>query len=401
MRTRLRLLPSLLSILLGACAGVPSQTPRHPVGETPPPAVVEPSVAPAIGEPASPPPPDDVWARLRGSFAMAGCDADPAISSWAKRYTRHPKQFEDQLQAALPRLVYVQQVASRYNVAGEFVLLPWVESHFRPAPAGKRHRSAGMWQLMPVTAGAMGLRIDGHYDGRLDVPAATHAVMKLLEQYHDQFHDWRVADYAYNAGEFTVRKIIRSHGMPADRPTIPDWPVRKVTREHLTKLLAMACVVREPGRFHVRLPSLPDEKRLVKTDIPHSMPVARAADHAGMSVDALKHLNAAFRSDTIDADAASYLLLPASHARQFRDALLEPSGNAVGDERLASTANDAVAGLAPSAKTGPRTHTVKRGDSLWQIARDYSIDVGQLQRWNQLRGRTLKPGQVLQVSAPN
>jgi membrane-bound lytic murein transglycosylase D len=401
MRTRLRLLPALLSILLGACAGVPSQVPQQPATETPPPAIVEPVVTPAISEPVLAPS-LDVWDRLRGSFAMAGCDADPAILSWAKRYTRHPKQFESQLQAVLPRLVYVQQVASRYDVAGEFVLLPWVESHFRPVPASKRHRSAGMWQLMPVTAGTLGLRIDGHYDGRMDVPAATHAVMKLLEQYHERFHDWRVADYAYNAGEFAVRKIIRHHGMPVDQPTIPNWPVRKVTREHLTKLLAMACVVREPGRFHVELPSLPGEQHLVKTDIPHSMPVARAADHAGMSVDALKHLNAAFRSDTIDADAASYLLLPASHARQFREALLEPlPGSAIDGAPLASTADDAAAGHAPNADSTRRTHTVKSGDSLWQIARDYSVGIDQLQRWNRLRGHTLQPGQVLQVSAPN
>lgn len=319
MRKSLRYLPPLLSILLGACASMPS--PRQPAVESPPPApTTEPAAKPATGEPA-PAPQANIWERLRGSFAMADCDADPAIMAWASRYTRSPKQFESQLRAVLPRLAYVQQVADEYDVAGEFVLLPWVESHFRPAPTGKRHHSAGMWQLMPVTAGAMGLRIDGRYDGRLDIPAATHAVMKLLEQYHEQFHDWRVADYAYNAGEFSVRRIIRNHGMPAEQPVIPDWPVRKVTREHLVKLLAMACVVREPERFHVSLPSLPGEDRLVKTSIPHSMPIAQVANHAGMPVDALKQLNPAFRGNLIDTDAASYLLLPASHAQQFLEAM--------------------------------------------------------------------------------
>ena len=320
MSMRIRPLPLALSILLSACAGMPSQAPApsppQPVPEPPAAAVVAPEATPPpVDEPAAPPT-TDVWEKLRGSFAMADCDADPAVMQWASRYTRHPQQFESQLQAVLPRLTYVQQIASEYEVAGEFVLLPWVESHFRPIPA-RKHLPAGMWQIMPVTAGAMGLRVDGHYDGRLDLPAAAHAVMKLLQQYHDQFHDWRLADYAYNSGEFAVRKIIRKRGMPSEQPTIPDWPVRKVTRDHLVKLLAIACVVREPERFNVSLPTLPDNRRLVKTAIPHSMPMARAADHAGMSVDALKQLNAAFRSDMLDADAASYLLLPANHARQF------------------------------------------------------------------------------------
>jgi len=400
MRQHARWLPLLLSALLSACAGMPSHAPRPPTVETSPATIPSPEITPPTVEQAAPAPAADVWDRLRSSFAMPGCDADPAVLAWARRYTRHPQQFESQLQAVLPRLVYVQQVAERYDVAGEFVLLPWVESHFQPAPI-RRHRPAGMWQIMPVTAGAMGLRVDGHYDGRLDVPAAANAVMKLLEQYHEQFHDWRVAAYAYNAGEYTIRKMIRAHGMPAERPAIPHWPVRKVTREHLTKLLGIACVVREPDRFNVSLPTLPDEQHLVQTGIPHSMSITRAANHAGMSVDALKHLNPAFRSNTIDANAAPYLILPARHARQFRDALLEHASNAGDGELLAGVNPSVAASPAPDANAARKTHTVKRGDSLWQIARDYSVDIGQLRRWNRLSGHTLRPGQTLTVSAPN
>ncbi|HEV2680336.1 MAG TPA: transglycosylase SLT domain-containing protein [Rhodanobacter sp.] len=395
-----RLLPLALSILLTACASMPSQTPNPPI-KTSPSALVTPAITPPVIAPLAPPPSGDAWDHLRSSFAMSDCDADPAVLAWARRFTQNPEQFESQLQEVLPRLVYVQQVATQYDVAGEFVLLPWVESHFQQV-AVRRQQPAGMWQIMPVTAGAMGLRVDGRYDGRLDVPAAAHAVMKLLKQYHDQFHDWRVADYAYNAGEFSIRKIVRKYGMPADKPVIPHWPVRSVTREHLTKLLAIACVVRQPARFNVSLPMLPDEQQLVQVKITRSMPMTRAADHAGISVDTLKNLNAAFRSDMIDADAASYLLLPVSHVQQFRDALLEQPVTTVVDDRMASAADHTTAALPPAAPATPqKTHTVKPGDSLWQIAHRYSVDVTQLQRWNHLQGRVLKLGQVLQVSGAN
>ncbi|MFC5580151.1 transglycosylase SLT domain-containing protein [Rhodanobacter terrae] len=396
MRRHLRPLPLLLPFLLAACAGAPTRSPHQPAVEPPTTALAAPGieVKPPIDKP-SISPSTDVWDQLRGSFAMADCDADPSVQTWARRYTQNPKQFEERLQQALPRLTYVQQVAAQYDVAGEFVLLPWVESHFQSPPI-RRRQPAGMWQIMPVTAGAMGLRVDGHYDGRLDIPAAAHAVMKLLKQYHDQFHDWRVVDYAYNAGEFSVRKIIQKHGMPADEPAIPKWPVRKVTREHLAKLLAVACVVREPARFNVSLPTLADEEHLVQVKIAHSMPLARAADHAGMSVDTLKNLNAAFRGNMIDADASSYLLLPASHVQQFSDSLLrQPPTADVG--RDSSTSKAAVAS-SPAPTAQPKTHTVRRGDSLWQIARDYSVDMTQLQRWNHLNGNTLKLGQMLRVN---
>ena len=320
---------------------------------------------------------------------MADCDSDPAVEAWARRFTHDPRGFESQLQAVLPRLVYVQKVAARYNVPGEFVLMPWVESHFRPLP-GKRHRPAGMWQIMPVTAGAMGLRVDGHYDGRMDIPAAANAVMKLLSQYHDQFSDWRVADYAYNAGEFSIRRIIRKHGMPPLQPTIPDWPVRHVTRTHLTKLLGIACVVRDPSRFHVTLPTLPDEQHLVKVDIPHSMPLTRAADHAGLSTDVLQKLNSAVRDGQLDNDVVSYLMLPASHAEQFKDATHDISTDSPNISQL----DDGLVG-----KPRPnQIHTVRKGDSLWTIARDYHVKVAELKRWNHLGKTTLRPGQHLRIA---
>lgn len=381
----------LLVLLLGACARVPSVPPSSPTSPPlPASAVVTSAAIPTRATPA-PVASVNVWDRLRASFDMPGCDADPAVLAWASRYTRHPQQFEKQLQSVMPRLVYVQQVAEQYDVAGEFVLLPWVESHFRPVGAGAQRRSAGMWQIMPVTAGAMGLRINDHYDGRLDVPAATHAVMKLLEQYHKQFGDWRVVDYAYNAGEFAIRRVIRKHGMPSSQPTIPEWPLHKVTRDHLTKLLAIACVVREPDRFQVSLPSLPGDQRLVREQLTRPMSFERAARHADMSVEVLKRLNSAHHGDVIQPRNTAYLLLPAKHAQQFREALPEDDHNP-----LAGATNTDVVTDAP--RTTRKTHTVRAGDSLWQIARDNKTKVSLLQRWNGLDGGVLKPGQVLVVT---
>ncbi len=327
---------------------------------------------------------------------MPDCNADPSIVEWATRYTRNSELFEKTLRQALPRLVYVQHVASQYRVAGEFVLLPWVESHYRPVPA-REHHAAGMWQIMPITARSLGLRVDRHYDGRLDMPVATHAVMKLLEQYHDRFHDWRVADYAYNAGEFRLRKLIREHGMPADEPVIPDLPVHRITREHLIKLLAVACVIREPERFQVSLPILPDTERLVQTRVAHSMTVARAADLAGMSVQALRRLNSAFGGDKIDVGAAPYLMLPASHADRFR-ATVEASSNMEADDSAVQTAT-ASNGTAGSGHQH-ETHVVRSGESLWQIARDYSTSVTHLEQLNGLSDeQAIQPGQVLELDS--
>jgi len=394
-----RLLPVALTLVLTGCVTAPSQKTHHPVVTMPLPADGSRMLPPSETAPQAQ---ADEWQRLRSRFAMADCAADPAITAWAHAYTRNPRQFENQLSAALPRLMYVQQVADQYGVAGEFVLLPWIESHFQPVPGRHRNQPAGMWQIMPATAGAMGLRVDDNYDGRLDVPAATHAVMKQLQRYHRQFNDWRLADYAFNTGEFAVRKLVKKHGAPAEVPAIPALPVHRATREHLSKLLAIACVVREPARFGVTLPVLSPERQLVKVPVDQSLSITQAASHAGMPVDRLKHLNAAFRSDIIDANAASYLMLPARHVSQFRAALVNETSSATADadrgqgtSLSAGSADSHQPSATPPAP--PRHHTVRVGDSLWRIARHYSVSVDELQRWNHLRGQSIKPGMVLEV----
>lgn len=45
-----------------------------------------------------------------------------------------------------------------------------------------------------------------------------------------------------------------------------------------------------------------------------------------------------------------------------------------------------------------RVHTVRRGESLWSIARQHDVSVTQLQAWNRLHGETIRPGASLYVA---
>ncbi|GLQ48720.1 LysM peptidoglycan-binding domain-containing protein [Dyella flava] len=424
MRPTQRLLPVVLGSLLAACATPPTTNTSHtPITVTPTPA---PAPAPAAAPAPAPAPAaqDDssasqtdttaVWDKLRNSFAMSDCDADPQIMVWAHRYTQNPQRFEAQMSSALPQLIYVQQIAQKYDVAGEFALLPWVESQYRPVPA-HRNLPAGIWQIVSSTAHVIGLHSDHSYDGRLDTAASTDSVMRMLHDYYGNLHDWRLVDYAFNRGEFGMQKLVQQHGLPPDEPAIPKLPVPRVTREHLTKLLAISCVVREPERFNVELPTLAADQHLETVEVHHGMTLSKAATNAGMDADALKQLNPALLTDTVNADAPGHLLLmPHRNAEQLRTAMqlandqdmtasLSNTGNHSPDlgvfaDNAAPSADDATPST-PSAHH-VRTHTVRSGESLWQIAKNYSTSVSKIERLNNLRGKPLKPGQVLKLDAP-
>lgn len=411
-----RLLPVALASLLTACAtppvNKPATTPTK-IATPSSPLEIAPSSSPSVVNVPTTPSEEatsSVWDKLRGSFAMSDCDADPQIMTWARRYTQSPQRFEAQMKEALPQLVYVQQAAEKYDVAGEFVLLPWVESQYRPVP-GHRNLPAGMWQLVQSTAHVMGLHVDHRYDGRLDTSASTDGVMRMLRDYHNELHDWRLVDYAFNRGEFGVRRLVQQHGMPPDEPAIPKLPVPRVTREHLTKLLAISCVVRDPSRFNVELPSLPADQHLETVEVSHGMTLSTAADHAGMQPDTLKRLNPALQGNSLNTDANAHLLLPHRNAELFRSAMQTADGQnmtasvssdaslpGIYADNATDTSDDNTAQADPPKHI--RTHVVRSGESLWQIAHHYSVSVSTLERLNQLHGKPLKPGQVLKIDPP-
>lgn len=376
--------------LLTACSTPPTR-PVVPATPTPPtvPAPAVSSLAPAQPAPVAKPPPD-VWQRLRASFVMADCIA-PAVRR-AQRETRYPRGFEKQLKRALPAIDYVQRQVQAQDIAGEFALLPWVESHFREV-APRRHRAAGMWQIMPITARALDLKVTRGYDARLDKTVSTPAALGLLRKYHQRWHDWRLADMAYNTGASRMRRILRAHGMPPATPVIPDLPVSRITRQHLTRLLAIACIVRQPERFHVTLPSLPDEARLQAVTLPVPTNLKQVARLAGLSWKQLHTLNAGYRGHITPANSPRTLLLPAAAADTLQQAI---AAGKLTDRSRVAKAHD---GAGPMGI--PNNYTVVAGDSLWKIAHHYGLDVGQLLQWNGLdQDSLLQPGQVLWLGPP-
>jgi membrane-bound lytic murein transglycosylase D len=122
---------------------------------------------------------------------------------------------------------------------------------------------------------------------------------------------------AYNTGEFRIRRMLRQHGLPPASPLIPDLPVGRTTRRHLTKLLAIACVVREPQRFDVHLPSLDPAQRLQVVELPVRMSLQQVAQLSALPLARVAALNAGYRAGYLPTTGPWRVLLPAAHATQL------------------------------------------------------------------------------------
>lgn len=398
MRSRAALL--LLPVLLAACQlPVKPAPPESPAGETAGTATAEAQDAPAKAaapvatvadatatatEPEALYDPIDtggeLFDHLASRFRSPVCIKGDANRGWRKRYAGHPEAFARHIEDVLPLMAYVAAEVDKRGLPAEFVLIPIVESWYRPQAIGPGG-PAGMWQMIASTARNHGIRIQSGYDGRLSPVASTDAALDYLVALSARFEgDWRATAMAYNAGEYRVERAFRSNGHrdASGERKLPQG-LSRITYDYIAKLRALACLIAEPGRQDLALPREAHFVPLVRLPLP---PRASTLDQAALALVAdareLRRLNPAYRGGRIVNGAPREILVPAVPATLLAAESLPP---------------------APAAGTAdPRSHRVDSGDTLSGIARQYGVSLRQLYRLNGLTGRSvLQVGQDIQV----
>ncbi len=395
----------------------------------------------------------DLFDRIRSGFQLPDVDKR-AIDQQLGYYANNPAYLERVFGRAELYLHHIVQETEARGMPMELALLPVVESAFEPyAMSGAR--AYGLWQFIPGTGKRFGLDQNWWYEGRRDVVASTRAALDYLQYMHDEFFDdWLLAIAGYNCGEYCVQRAVKANraaGLPVDF-----WSLKlpAETRAYVPKLLAMARLMANPEQFGIAFSSIPNEAYFARVDTGGQVDIKVAAELAGITPEELYELNPGFHRWATPPAGPHYLLVP----RDTVDALREGLAQLTPDERLGVVrhtvkAGESVASLAAQYKTqatalrdlnnlgngplvvgtvvrvpsgvatlpakvmraaaridGPATrgrttrrpvvHVVRRGDSLWRIARRNGTDVRTLARLNGIGpGATLRTGQKLIVNS--
>jgi len=397
-----------------------------------------------------------LWQRLRRGFALL--DA-PGVVDHAEGMARieAERRWFERNQAYLDRtaerarlyLFDVVEEAERRRLPLELALLPVVESAFQPLAVSRSH-AVGLWQFVPATGRLYGLAQTWWYDGRRDVWAATRAAFDYLEKLNGVFEgDWLLALAAYNWGEGNVQRAVRRNrraGEPTDF-----WSLRtpRETRAYVPRLLAIAAIVAEPARYGLRLMPIANEPYFERVRVGRQIELALAARLAGVDFDELYALNPGHKRWATPPDGPHDLLVPVAHAERLRRELASlPAGHLVRWRRHRIRRGETLGGIAmryrttvsvlrelnslrgtliragadlvvPAPGAGPApdatarlaradssggpedgtaVHRVRRGDTLWDIARRYRVSTDALAAWNGIgRDDLLHPGQQLKV----
>ncbi len=397
--------------------------------------------------------PGDIWDRIRAGYQLDR-STNKRVEQQLKWYAKHPQYINRVAKRGERYLYHIVESVEAKGLPMELALLPVVESAFDPF-AYSHGRASGIWQFIPGTGKMWGLKQNWWYDGRRDIVASTNAALLYLDKLNTRFDgDWLHALASYNSGSGNVSKSIRKNrkkGKPTDFWNL-DLP--RETEAYVPKLIALAILIGNPEKYGLSLHSIADEPYFAEVETGSQIDLAQAAELADLSMDTLYHLNPAFNRWATDPKGPHSLLIPVNNATRFKENLSKiPERDRVTWERYTIRNGDTLSTIADqykisirslkainninnsfiragktlmvpvaaadvhhysqsldqrlhnrrslSSKTANGTrvdHHVKKGDSVWTIARRYKVSTRQVARWNNMAPTDpIYPGQTLAI----
>ncbi|MGD8291988.1 MAG: LysM peptidoglycan-binding domain-containing protein [Desulfobacterales bacterium] len=341
---------------------------------------------------------------------------------------------------------YRDKIVTALQEAGlpqELSWLPLIESGFK-VNALSRSRALGMWQFIPSTGYKFGLSRDKFVDQRMDPERSTRAAIEYLKELHRIFGDWSTVLAAYNCGEGRVLRLIRSQNINyLDNFWDLYQRLPRETARYVPRFLATLHILNNPETYGLDKvsvdPPLEYEKVLVNKQV-HLKNVAKSL---GIDKKRLKALNPELRYQIVPGENYSLNVppgkgqmlltkidqIPVSHppqrayvyhrvrhgeslsviARRYRTSVrkimrannMRRSNYIVAGKRIKIPQRGYMTKPAQAyqkPKNGQAVrHRVRKGDSLYIIAKKYGTTTKRIQDLNNLRTTILHKGQVLTI----
>jgi len=359
-------------------------------------------------------------ARLKSLPTVIPMDYNELVGKFIKMYVVLKR---DQLTRMLPRTDHYfrifEETLDRYGLPMELKYLPVMESAL--IPHAKSDNGAGLWQLPYGTARMYGLEANSFIDERFDPVLSTEAAVQHLRNLYSKYRDWQTVIAAFNCGEGTVNKAIRTSGgrkkYSEIAPFLPD-EAQSYVPLYTAAVYAM---------------SYYPEHNLVKHDAPYNfyatdtirvripIDLKEAATYIGMPLEELQFLNPAVKRNVVPRMPNGFpITLPVSKIDDFGSFLAGKS--AAKTEIIINNGNIEQRVKLPESSVwnfqmdeygleyapvkideGPTItvkYTVKDGDVLGVIAENYDCTVDELKRWNRLPNNKLTTGQILSIRVP-
>lgn len=341
-----------------------------------------------------------------------------------------------------------EEALDYYGLPLELKYLPVIESALEPkakSPAG----AVGLWQFMLATGKRYDLKVNSLIDERQDPYKSSWAAARYLRDLYKIYRDWNLVIAAYNCGPTNVNKAIhRANGVRDYWTIYPYLPSE--TRGYVPAFIAANYIMNYYCEHNIcpmktKIPITTDTVTIMR-----DLHMQQVAELCNIDVEAIQALNPQYRTQLIPGSSGPMTLrLPTETLNTFIDLkdsvynyrvdeLLTRRSCVEVDDRLdnrsvaskrraarqqsasessssrssASKSSSRKSSRSSSSKSSSRSSrsskkskkvkssasaTVRKGDTLIEIAHRNGTTVEKLKKKNKIKGNIIKPGQKLKV----
>ena len=299
-----------------------------------------------------------------------------------------------------------EEALEAYGLPLELKYLPIIESALNPK-AVSRVGATGLWQFMLTTGKDYGLEVNTLVDERRDPVKASYAAAHYLSDLYKIFGDWSLVIASYNCGPGNINKAIHRAGGKKDYWEIYPY-LPSETRGYVPAFIAANYIMTYYSDHNIcalrtKLP--------VKTDtvvVNRNVHLAQIAAVLDLDIDMLRTLNPEYRRDIVPGTTKpSAIKLALADVTRFidnQDSIYNYNTAELLSKRAEVLINDDKPTFTSSKKrttrrasSGSRSVTVRRGDTLSQIAKRNGTTVARLRQLNGIRGNNIQAGKKIRV----
>lgn len=342
-----------------------------------------------------------------------------------------------------------EEALDYYGLPLELKYLPVIESALEPK-AKSSAGAVGLWQFMLATGKRYDLKVNSLIDERQDPYKSSWAAARYLRDLYKIYRDWNLVIAAYNCGPTNVNKAIhRANGVRDYWTIYPYLPSE--TRGYVPAFIAANYIMNYYCEHNIcpmktKIPITTDTVTIMR-----DLHMQQVAELCNIDVEAIQALNPQYRTQLIPGSSGPMTLrLPTETLNTFIDLkdsvynyrvdeLLTRRSCVEVDDRLdnrsvaskrraarqqsasesssssrssASKSSSRKSSRSSSSKSSSRSSrssrkskkekssasaTVRKGDTLIEIAHRNGTTVEKLKKKNKIKGNIIKPGQKLKV----